>query len=374
LKYKKDVPSVVFNKIYRLRSSVALVYTNNTLDFFKTNLRESTKIEINYPNIVEMLLLFDGNRNTDEIFRSNPFFDKREFVDLISYLNDNCILIEIDENYSQDFISNKYRTINLLEDFFKKTSDVIKNLQVLSNKSVMVIGLGAVGTWVIESLARLGVKNFIIVDNDKVELSNLHRQNLFFYDDVGKFKVDCVEKNLNSVSDCNFIKVYEALDVGFFDRHKVKTDLIINCADYPSVDTTSNIIGKACMELNIPHLIGGGYNLHLTLIGQAVIPYQTACVKCFDTALRKINDGQLTGVRKLKRLDRKIGSFGPLCAISASITAIEAFKMLIEKYDRLVTAGKRMEFRVKEQDFFIKEILKDENCSWCGKSILNYIN
>ena len=62
---------MVFNKIYRLRSSVALVYTNNTLDFFKTNLRESTKIEINYPNIVEMLLLFDGNRNTDEIFRSN---------------------------------------------------------------------------------------------------------------------------------------------------------------------------------------------------------------------------------------------------------------------------------------------------------------
>lgn len=357
---------MVFNKIYRLRSSIALVYTNNILDFFKTNLRESIKIEINYPNIIEMLLLFDGCHTTSDILKSNPFFDEKEFVDLVVYLNNNYILIEVDEIYSQDLILNRYRTINLLEDFFKKTSDIIQTLERLSNKSVMIVGLGAVGTWVIESLVRLGIKKFIVVDNDKVEVSNLHRQNLFFYDDIGSFKVDCIEKNLKSISDCSFTKIYEVLDDDFFDRHKIITDLIINCADYPSVDITSNIIGKACMDLNIPHLIGGGYNLHLTLIGQTVIPYQTPCVKCFETALNKINDGQLNGVRKLKRLDRKIGSFGPLCAISASVTAIEAFKVLIGSYNTLVTTGKRMEFRVKEQDFFIKEIIKDEHCSWCG--------
>jgi hypothetical protein len=121
------------------------------------------------------------------------------------------------------------------------------------------------------------------------------------------------------------------------------------------------------MEKEIPHLVGGGYNLHLTLIGQTVIPGKTACIKCFDNALRKINELDLIGVRKLQRPNRKIGSFGPLCALSASLTAIEALKILINKYHCLVNVGKRIEFRVNEQDFFIQEIPRDINCEWCGK-------
>jgi molybdopterin/thiamine biosynthesis adenylyltransferase len=359
--------SVVFERIYRIRSSVALVKIQDQLEMFKTNVRESVIIQIEFQNIIELLLLFNGEMTVAEIYDKNPIFERHDFIDLILFLNENNILIEIDAVYPSDLIEDQYRLINLLEEYSKKISDVLKSLKYIESKSVMVIGLGAVGTWVANSLARSGLKNFTLVDDDKVELSNLHRQDLYFHEDIGRFKIDCVEDRLKDIGDVKIIKIYEKLDINFFKKHMLSCDIVINCADYPSVDFTTNIIGEACMEKEIPHLVGGGYNLHLTLIGQTVIPGKTACIKCFDNALRKINELDLIGVRKLQRPNRKIGSFGPLCALSASLTAIEALKILINKYHCLVNVGKRIEFRVNEQDFFIQEIPRDINCEWCGK-------
>lgn len=360
--------SVNFYKIYRIRSSIALVHVNNKLEMFKSNLRESIKIEIENKNIVNILSLFDGKRNVKKISDMISLENDSDLFDLIKFLNSNNILIEVDQAYPSDVFSLKYRLINLIEEYFTKTSDVLKCLESIQNKTVMVVGLGAVGSWVVDSLARIGIKQFILVDDDKVDLSNLHRQN-YFFNDIGKYKVDCIENNLKAISnDAKCLKIYEKISEDFFDRHSISSDLVINCADYPSVDVTSHIIGQACMRTKTPHIIGGGYNLHLTLIGQTVIPYETPCVKCFDTELREINMKELDGVKKLNRPNRKVGSFGPLCSLSASITAIEAFKVLIEQYKKLVTTGKRIEFRIKEQDFFIKMIPRDVNCEWCGQS------
>lgn len=360
--------SVSFDKVYRIRSSIALVYINGKLEMFKSNVRESLKIEIENEEIVNILSLFDGKNNTKYISKMISSSSKNDLFDLIDFLNKHNILIEVDQPYPDDIFLLKYRLINLIEEYFSKTSDVLKCLNSIQNKNVMIVGLGAVGSWVSESLVRIGIKNFILVDDDKVDLSNLHRQN-YFHTDIGKYKVDCIEANLNAIADdIKCFKIYEKIDENFFDRNSILSDLVINCADYPSVDVTSHIIGRECMKTRTPHIIGGGYNLHLTLIGQTVLPYETACVKCFETELTKINMRELDGVRKLHRPNRKIGSFGPLCSLSASITAIEAFKVLISKYEQLVTTGKRIEFRIKEQDFFIKRIPRDANCAWCGQS------
>ena len=78
-------------------------------------------------------------------------------------------------------------------------------------------------------------------------------------------------------------------------------DLIINCADEPNVDKTSRIVAEYAMEKRIPHIIGGGYNLHLTLIGQTIIPFKTACFECFNLFLKELNDTSLRNVKKLHK-------------------------------------------------------------------------
>lgn len=355
----------VLDKIYRLRSSVALVESTGRLEMFKSNVRESLSIKLEYENITGLLSKFDGSRLAVDILNSEGI-DLDDGSELITLLNTDHILIEVNCSYLPGIFIEKHRIINLIEDYEMTTSGVVDALKRLADSVVLIVGLGAVGTWVATNLAQSGVVNFILVDDDVVDLSNLHRQDGFFENDVGMKKVDVLEKRLHEIGKCNVTKIYDKLDDGFFGQYSLDFTLAINCADFPSVDYTTELIGEYCMQKKIPHLIGGGYNLHMTLIGQSVIPGKSACVRCFRRALEKINQADLDGVKKLHRPYRKIGSFGPICAISASVTSSEAFKILIGAFSYLVTANRRVEFKIREADFTITEIPRESECEWCG--------
>ena len=120
------------------------------------------------------------------------------------------------------------------------------------------------------------------------------------------------------------------------------------------------------MKHNIPHIIGGGYNLHLTLIGQTVIPFKSCCFMCFKSALNIINKKDLKNVRGLYRENRKLGSFAPLSSIAASLASLDAFKILIGSLDTLQQTNKRIEFNMADFNFQIMEIERDPNCEWCA--------
>lgn len=356
----------VLDRLYRLRSSVALVESPGKLEMFKTNVRESLRIRLEYENITGLLARFDGKVCVREILESEGI-DPIDGEELITFLNANHILIESDCSYLPSVFSEKHRIINLIEDYVFSTSEVIEALEKLATSPVLIVGLGAVGTWVATNLAQSGVANFVLVDDDIVDLSNLHRQDGFFEEDVGIKKVDVMKRRLQEISDCKVVTICDRLDDTFFDRYSLDFALAINCADYPSVDYTTELIGEYCMAKKIPHLIGGGYNLHLSLIGQSVLPGKSACVRCFKRALEKINQADLQGVKKLHRLNRKIGSFGPVCAVSASLTATEAFKMLIGAHSRLATSNRRVEFKIRSTEITYSEIEKNSDCEWCGK-------
>ena len=79
---------------------------------------------------------------------------------------------------------------------------VLKNVGPSGQKKiigsrVLVVGAGGLGCPVIDYLSRAGVGNIGIVDNDKVNISNIHRQSLYNSKDIGKFKVSVLKKKLN---------------------------------------------------------------------------------------------------------------------------------------------------------------------------------
>ncbi len=76
--------------------------------------------------------------------------------------------------------------------------------KILSS-NVLIIGLGGLGCPLLTYLASSGVGKIGIVDFDKVELSNLSRQTLFNYNDIGKFKVEQAKKAINKID--NRIKI-----------------------------------------------------------------------------------------------------------------------------------------------------------------------
>lgn len=352
----------------RLRQSVGIIAIENQVEFFNSNVRESTKIRIDYPEIISLLHMFDGKTTLNSVNKKYPEINLQQLEKLISFLIEKHILIHQDCLYPSELVTKKYRMINFFEDYCHSTSEVIENINRLKNSKVMIIGIGAVGSNIAAYLAQSGVGSMIFVDSDIVDISNLHRQ-YFFEKDVGSKKHEALIKNLQHLApDIQIDAIDDYIDDKFFERNSLpeNIDLVINCADTPSVDYTSNIISNYCMKNKIPHIVGGGYNLHQTLIGQTIIPYVTACFNCFKKYLNEINNKDLLNVKKLHREKRKLGSYSPLSGIAASLASFDAIKLLSGHTLYLQQTNKRVELNLRTLSLNSQTVPRDPFCSWCG--------
>ena len=358
----------------RLSSTVSVVKLSDTvLEFFKTNTRQQIRLQVVNDDILNLILKLDGCRSIDQISKEEDIY-MDSLLDLIGFLSSRGILDNADPIEDFDHYDKYRRVIHFLNDYASSHDDLVKYWEKLRNSTICIIGLGAVGTWVACNLAQSGVKNFVLFDPDTVDISNLHRQYGYTEHDVGFLKVDVLAERLKSYDDSIKIKkISKFLDkdtLSCLDAENL--DLVINCADKPNVDQTSLWVGEYSMKRGIPHIVGGGYNLHLSLIGQTVIPGKTACVKCFQKQLEEENKIDPKRVKKLMIRNRKIGSFGPMCSIIASFTGMEAIKVLT-KCTFPANVNRRGEFDIYTMDIQYSEYKRVADCEWCGeKGKYNY--
>ena len=129
---------------------------------------------------------------------------------------------------------------NIIERFSRQI--VLKNIgtigqkKILSSK-VLVVGAGGLGSPVIEFLSRAGIGLLGIVDNDKVSLSNLHRQSLYNTFDIGKFKVEVAKNKIKKINPNTKVTIYK------IRLNHINLKKIINDYDY-IVDGSDNFITK----------------------------------------------------------------------------------------------------------------------------------
>ena len=124
------------------------------------------------------------------------------------------------------------------------------NFNKIQNTKVLVIGLGGVGSYVVESLIRSGIKDIIIVDFDKIDITNLNRQLMTNLDNIGKLKVDDIEKRILSINkNVHIKKISEFIDesnyLKIFDE---KIDYLIDAQDCTS---TKKLLIKECLKRKI---------------------------------------------------------------------------------------------------------------------------
>ena len=125
--------------------------------------------------------------------------------------------------------------INLIHRFSRQV--VIKDIGIFGQKkilsaNVLIVGAGGLGCPAAEFLTRAGIGTIGIIDNDKVNLSNLHRQSLYDSSDVGKFKVTTVKKKLNKININTSVKIYK-LRLDKKNKNKIinNYDHIIDASD-----------------------------------------------------------------------------------------------------------------------------------------------
>ena len=127
----------------------------------------------------------------------------------------------------------------------------------LLNATVGIVGMGGLGCPVAQSLMAAGVGKLKIIDGDKVELSNLHRQPLYGVEDIGRMKVQAAKEKLEKL---NRDAVVEIVDIFFNDDNGLN---FISDVDIV-VDATDNIparlsIDRFSKEASVPMVYGGLY-------------------------------------------------------------------------------------------------------------------
>ncbi|WP_300383093.1 ThiF family adenylyltransferase [Clostridium sp.] len=353
----------------KIRSSVGVVKLDeNIIEFFKGNTRESFTIKTNSEQILKILNEMDGKNSLEDIKKKFNLDDEsiEKIIKLVELLISKNIVVDEDVRCRE--IRNKYgRVLSMLEDYCSTEQQVLNAWDSIRNSQVIIIGLGTVGSWIAATLVQSGVKNLTFIDPDIVDISNIHRQWGYTENDIGEYKTVILKKRLLEIDDSLDIRSYNMnLEEGTLENIiQGKIDLIINCADKPTVDKTSEWVGEYGMENNVPHIIGGGYNLHLSLIGQTVIPNKTACVKCFEIQLMERNQIEVSKMKKLARQNRKIGSFGPMCSLAASFAATDAFKVL-SKVISPTNVNRRGEYNINTMDIKYHYVEKLNDCPWCG--------
>lgn len=225
----------------------------------------------------------------------------------------------------------------------------------LSQKHVLIVGAGALGSASAESLVRAGVGRLTIVDRDYVEWSNLQRQQLYTEEDVRARmpKAIAAKRHLEAINSEVHIeaKVWDVRGEEFI--HLIDSvDLIVDASD--NFDTRF-IINDVALKYQIPWIYGacvGSYGISYT-----ILPHDTPCLSCM---MDLISSGQGESCD----ID---GIIGPAVQMVVTHQVAEALKILTGNEEAL--HRKLISFDLWSNQYTRINIqsMKHEHCVSCGK-------
>ena len=200
---------------------------------------------------------------------------------------------------------------------------VLKNISILGQKrilssKVLIIGAGGLGSPVAEFLSRAGIGSLGIVDNDKVSLSNLHRQSLYNTSDIGKFKVKIAKDKIKKINPYTKVTIYKIrLNNDNFKK-------IINNYDY-IVDGSDNfktkfLLNDFCLKFKKVLVTGAISKFDGHIFTFNFKDKRVPCLRCFFQE-SKISDDLLNCESE--------GILGTVAGIVGTIQANEVLKKIL---------------------------------------------
>ena len=132
----------------------------------------------------------------------------------------------------------------------------------IKNLKVLIIGVGGVGGYAAESLARCGVSSITIVDYDRIDITNINRQIIALHSTIGKKKVDVLSTRIKDINPNCQVKTYDL----FIDSSNIQLifdadyDYILDCCD--TIKSKELIIREAVKrKIKIISSMGAGFKL-----------------------------------------------------------------------------------------------------------------
>lgn len=183
---------------------------------------------------------------------------------------------------------------------FSRTELLIGNtgLEKLSHSTVMIFGIGGVGSFTVEALARAGIGHLILVDFDDICLTNINRQLHALHSTVGMAKVEVMKRRIleiNPKADVETIKTFYTGDEADYFLHR-NLDYVID-----AIDTVSSKVNlaKECLHRKIPFISSMGAGNRLTAENYRVTDISKTSGDPLAKAMRKLlrKEGITKGIK-----------------------------------------------------------------------------
>ena len=189
--------------------------------------------------------------------------------------------------------------------------------KILSSK-VLIIGVGGLGSPVAEFLSRAGIGMLGIVDDDKVNLSNLHRQSLYNTADIGKFKVKIAKDKIKKINPNTKVTIYKIrLNNDNFRKIIDDYDYIVDGSDN---FTTKFLLNDYCLKFKKVLVVGAISKFDGHIFTFNFKNKKVPCLRCFFQELN-ISGGLLNCESE--------GILGTVAGIVGTIQANEVLKKIL---------------------------------------------
>lgn len=349
---------------------------NDVLEFYFINNRRRISMQVS-PPVIALVVGVDGKKGIRELSMSLGIDETDSVQAFVDYLYSQTILI-IPEELAKEKMQMEPTDIERYErqiDYFTSlyTQSGYQVQQKIQKQTVLIFGVGAVGSGIAMQLAMSGVRYFILVDKDMVTVDSIQRHFFFRESDIGRDKCSaltaCLQRIDSKVSCENHITLvdFDTDVISFIER----ATFVVNTLDEPYIGLTSMKIGRACYALRKPLYVAGGFDAHLMSTGELIVPDETPCVDCytsyFQKALRNWNPQYNTqAVSELHQANDQfeVGGLASMSLFSISYAVIIILSYLVTG-DAHYSQG-RGELLFDQLHIDYLSVQKNPHCHVCG--------
>ncbi len=223
--------------------------------------------------------------------------------------------------------------------------------QKLLDSRVLIIGMGGLGSPVLQYLAASGIGHLVLVDHDVVELSNVQRQICHGSEDVGKTKVQSAIEEVMRINPEITVEGYEQkADAAFLEKQLPDIDLVLDCSDNFDI---RYLLNDACLAHNTPWVSAAAVAMQGQLICFDPRLSHQPCYRCLYP---QAGDEQ--------RNCSSSGILAPVVGVIGALQAVEAIKMITGIGTPVI--GRLQTFDAMEGQWRSWGLSKDEACSSCA--------
>ncbi len=217
----------------------------------------------------------------------------------------------------------------------------------LKKASILIVGLGGLGSVSSIYLTAMGVGRLIVVDREKVELSNLNRQILYSTNNIGEYKAIVAKRRLKALNPKIDIEgIVTEINRENVDKLVKDVDLVLDGLDNWK---TRLVINEACVRYGVPFIHAGVRGFYGQLM--VIIPGEGPCLRCImaKTPLEE---------------EQGVPVIGVIPATIASLQVIEALKIITGKGSPSV--GYLMYFDGRKLELRKLRVYRNPKCPVCG--------